>query len=345
MPGREDRDARVSGSRDGDGGVSSAVRTVVYCLVPRDLAPKLHAQLRRHFGADPMVEVIVERRGGERRSGAERRADPRGADRSRRRIRSLLGRRVSERRASLIAVDALALPRRARVHAQRLAFVERIEPTGQSLEDADTARLITRIQAGDRDAFAVLYMRYFDRVFAYLRLAMGSVEDAEDAAQQVFVKVLGALDGYELRRQPFRAWLFTVVRNHALAELKKRGRVEVADPVELDRRRDAACDEPAAQVGALDWITDRELLIFIERLPVVQRQVLMLRFMLDLSTSEIARILDRSPTDVRRLQHRALRFLEARLTALGRGPQTGKSIRMRRIPKQALVLRRRRLAL
>jgi RNA polymerase sigma-70 factor (ECF subfamily) len=222
-------------------------------------------------------------------------------------------------------------------------FVERLEPSGQHLEVQDTARLVMRIQAGDREAFSLLYLRYFDRVFAYLRLALSSLDDAEDGAQQVFLKVLDALPCYQIRRQPFRAWLFVIVRNHALKELAKRGRAELADPAELDRRREAAHPDP--ELPALDWITDRELLIFIERLPLAQRQVLMLRYMLDLTTAEIAEVLGRSPVDVRSLQSRAVRFLRARLAALGRtAPERGR-IRMRGCLKQARVIGARRWAL
>jgi DNA-directed RNA polymerase specialized sigma24 family protein len=65
-----------------------------------------------------------------------------------------------------------------------------------------------------------------------------------------------------------------------------------------------------------DWLSDHELVMFFERLPFAQRQVLMLRYMLDFSYPEIAVIMDRSEVDVRSLHSRGLRFLRARLDAL-----------------------------
>jgi hypothetical protein len=78
---------------------------------------------------------------------------------------------------------------------------------------------------------------------------------------------------------------------------------------------------------------------------VAQRQVLVLRYMLDLPYSEIAAILDRTPAEVRKLQHRAISFLRARLTAVRRAPRRGERSAWRRLPTQVRILRRRRYAL
>ena len=293
----------------------------IYCVVPWELADALHEKLRTHFRDEPNVEVVVERRRRERRTGEQRRGDEAEALNDRRAIRNAEGRRVGERRAAVASVESPMLPATARKYVEDLTFVERLEPSDQHHEDLDTARLVTRFQAGDKEVFAELYMRYFDRVYSYLRLALDDDHAAEDTTQQVFLKVMEALPRYERRTQPFRAWLFTIVRNHAIRYLQKRGRMEIVDPVELtDRQPDLAVAEPAEAFGALGWISDRELLMLIERLPVAQRQVLMLRYMMDLTTTDIASILGRSSEDVRALQSRALRFLQQRLTALGRVP-------------------------
>jgi RNA polymerase sigma-70 factor (ECF subfamily) len=189
---------------------------------------------------------------------------------------------------------------------------------GQPSEDLDTARLVTRLQAGEDNAFEDLYLRYFDRVYAYLRVSLRDEHEAEDATQQVFLKLYEALPRYERRHQPFRAWLFTIARNEAVDRLRKRGVVDVEDPVTLSRRRDSIADHDA--LGALRWMSDAEMLLLIERLSPLQRQVLVLRYMMDLSCTEVAEVLGRSSESVRQLQHRALEFLRTRLHALGRQP-------------------------
>ena len=302
----------------------AGARTIVYCIVPFELAVSLHEPLRQHFAADPSVEVVVEQRGRERRRGGERRSADAGSDEERRRIRNAGGRRVGPRRAPTMAVDALSpslsLPRKARRHADRLVFVERVEPSEEHLSDLDSARLVTRLQAGDEDAFATLYLRYFDRVYSYLLVIFrNDRHETEDVAQQVFVGAFEALPRYERRAKPFRAWLFTIARNQAISRMRQLGRSEPVEPALLEEQRDT---EPAEEtVSALSWLSDRELVMFVERLPLAQRQVLVLRYLLDLPTKEIGAILGRSVDDVRMLEHRAVRFLEARLTAVGRGAE------------------------
>ena len=223
-------------------------------------------------------------------------------------------------------------------------LVERVAPAADAVEDLDAARLVIRFQGGDRRAFEDLYRTYFDRVYAYLRVALGQSQEAEDAAQQVFMQVLEALPRYEQRGKPLRAWLFTIVRNAALGHLQKHGRMDAVDPEEIDRHREENGTQDDLS-PALQWISDRDLLLFVERLPLAQRQVLFLRFMLDLPAAEIGQVLGRNEDDVRALQSRGLRFLQKRLAAVGRKPAGRGRARIRGPLRQARVLRARRWAL
>jgi RNA polymerase sigma-70 factor (ECF subfamily) len=322
---------------------------ITYCVVPRELARKLHEPLRAFFGDDPAVEVIVERRGVARRASEDRRDDDAttATASERRHVRNAAGRRVADRRATAVPIEGPAdLPRKVRQHADRLVWIERIEPTTEQLADIDSARLVVRFQAGDGDAFAPLYLRYFDRVYSYLRvLFRNDPHQAEDVAQQVFTKAFEALPRYERRGHPFRAWLFAIVRNEAVTQLERAARSETTDPAEVAYRLDAA-NAGELDVEAIQWLTDRELMMFVERLPLPQRQVLVLRYMLDLTTRDIARILGRSLEDVRKLDSRARSFLEQRLSAIGKVPRgPGRRLGWRRMRRPAPVMRMRRHAL
>lgn len=309
---------------------------MVYCIVPRGLAAGRRERLRRSL-SDSEVNLIVERRVADRRGPVHRRAvDPvivPVPSLERRRIRGRSGRRCGDRRAPQVPVGSRALPRSLRRFAERIAFVERIEPTPHALQDVEAARTVTRFQAGDMEAFADLYRRYFNPIYGYMRLALRTGEEAEDATQQVFVNVLESLPRYERRGQPFRAWLFRIARNHAVDRLRDRGRLELEEPGRLE----LLAEPGGADLPALDWLSDHDVLVFIERLPVAQRQVVVLRYMLDLSTAEIAEVLDRSQAAVRQLQSRALRRLEAQLGALGIQPRGEREARPMRLALTQLV--------
>src|SRR5688572_26333930 len=128
----------------GGGEEAAAGHPVLYCVIPRELAGKLHQPLRRHFSEDPAVEVVVERRAEGRRGLGERRRGEVAVDAGldRRRIRAPEGRRVADRRAVVLETARPPLPRRIQRYAERLVFFERLVPNTQAEEDVDTARLV-----------------------------------------------------------------------------------------------------------------------------------------------------------------------------------------------------------
>lgn len=332
-----------SGSGNGIDADGAARRTVYYIVIPGRLARKLHDRLRGHFAGDESVAIVVETRRTDRRR-RERRADegepPEGEDR--RRIRNVRGRRIAERRAPVVRVDPPALPAFARRYADDILVLERVRPAAQHERDVETARLVARAQAGDAAAMPELYLQHFDAVYSYLRVALRDEHEAEDATQEVFLKALQALPRYELRSGvPFRAWLFRITRNELISRVRKAKWVQCEEPERIARRTDAVSSGVG---GLLESISNADLMILLERLPLPQRQVIALRFMLDLSTEEMCTVLDRSPEAVRQLEYRARRSLEDRLDALRRRGERRRNAMVMRV-RPATVLRARRFAL
>jgi len=202
---------------------------MVYCIASADVPGREVGRVEAHFADEASVVVLTERRHVERRAKADRRRVDAGAPggRERRRIRNASGRRVGERRARLVEVDAAPLPKKLKDLAPSLRFVQRVERSPECLVDIEAGRLVVRIHSGEPGAFQQLYNLYFDSVFAYLRLLLRNVHDAEDVTQDVFVRAYQALPSYTLRSQPFRAWLFTVARNAGMSHLRKLGRIEL----------------------------------------------------------------------------------------------------------------------
>lgn len=286
---------------------------MVYCVVPADLADELHEPLRAFYSDDRQIEVIVERRAAERRQPEDRRRRKEGTWEGgveRRKLRAMSGRRVAERRATQVPTATPELPPIAAPYANRISFIERFEPSTAELEDADTAHLIERIQAGEASLFDQIYMRYFDRVYAYVRLALQARHEAEDLTQDVFARLLELLPSYDRRAAPFRAWLFRIVRESAINRVRQRQRLAVESAEGAGDRADAELVPPPDSVR---WLSDRELLSMIEQLSLSQRQVIVLHYMMGFRSSEIGKIMDRSPDQVRQLHQRAMRFLARRI--------------------------------
>jgi RNA polymerase sigma-70 factor (ECF subfamily) len=104
----------------------------------------------------------------------------------------------------------------------REAFVAAIsETSGQlALRDPDT-RLMLRVREGEREAFAELVEKYQHRLVAVLHHLVGNPDEAEDLAQEVFLRVFRARKKYRARAK-FSTWLFTIANNLALNALRRR---------------------------------------------------------------------------------------------------------------------------
>ncbi len=99
---------------------------------------------------------------------------------------------------------------------------------------------VARAKDGDADALRFLYLRYADNVYGYVCSIVRDEHEAEDVTQQIFAKLLTAIDRYEPRQVPFSAWILRVAHNAAIDHVRMRRPVpveEVRSPP-TRRRRD-----------------------------------------------------------------------------------------------------------
>jgi RNA polymerase sigma-70 factor (ECF subfamily) len=195
----------------------------------------------------------------------------------------------------------------------RSAFwkVERPEEDGPRLAHLDRDRRLVEAAQADPARFEALYRKYLAQVYSYAFYELRDHHEAEDVTERTFLAALSNLSRFEERARPadgegastFRVWLFQIARN-AVAERRRRQRrrpeapLEVASTVAapIDIEGDAALrDEAAAAWHAVG------------RQPDDRRRALILRFVDEMSTEEIAGVLGRSEGAVRVLIHRALR--------------------------------------
>ena len=162
--------------------------------------------------------------------------------------------------------------------------------------------IVDAARAGDQAALSELYTLYFPRVYRYILARTGNTYDAEDLAEEVFMKVLEAIDRFQWREAPFSAWLFRIAHNALISQRRKdgvRGRSgPLSDGIALDSQ---SPDDMVANRLALNEIMDAA-----QNLPDAQRQVITLRFAAGLSVAETARAMNKGEGNVKVIQHKAI---------------------------------------
>jgi RNA polymerase sigma-70 factor (ECF subfamily) len=190
------------------------------------------------------------------------------------------------------------------------------------------------VEAARRDPahFDALYRKYLAQVYSYAFYELRDHHAAEDATERVFMQALTGLPRFEERADSFvgaatgtsdavaeapadastfRVWLFRIARN-VVANERRRDRRRPVAPLEhasgLASSDDVLESAAAREAGSAAWQA-------VARLPEDRRRAVVLRFVDEMSTSEIAEILGRSEGAVRVLLHRALRSVAADLAA------------------------------
>jgi len=166
------------------------------------------------------------------------------------------------------------------------------------------AELLKACRSGDPGAFEELVRRTQHRVYALAYRLVGDRGEAEDVAQEAYLRVFRSLGGFRQEAR-FETWLHRIVVNAALSHLRRRGRFG-------DLVRDAGTDpEPPPAPPAQDRAVDRDLIRrALEELPAGSRTTLVLYEMYGLSCREIGEELGVSEGAVKVRLHRARRRLK-----------------------------------
>jgi RNA polymerase sigma-70 factor (ECF subfamily) len=172
------------------------------------------------------------------------------------------------------------------------------------------AELVSRARAGDRDAFGVLVGRHQEVAFRTAWVVCGDAADAQDAAQEALLKAYLALGRFR-DGAPFRPWLLAIVANEARNRRRSAGRR--AHLALRAGAEPAPRSAPGADVAVLAGARRGALLDALHQLAPDHREVLTLRYLLDLSERECAAVLGCRPGTVKSRASRALRRLRAEL--------------------------------
>lgn len=166
--------------------------------------------------------------------------------------------------------------------------------------------LIRAAQQGDQSAVVALYEQHRDNVYTYIYHRVGCNPDiAEDITADVFVRMVSNLHTYKVKSAPLMAWLYTIARNRIIDYYR-----------DADKRKDAPLSENLVDTMSLpethvarSYDLD-EVRAAIENLTDSQRDVLICRFMNEMSVKETAQVLNRTEGAIKTLTRRAIAALQ-----------------------------------
>jgi RNA polymerase sigma-70 factor (ECF subfamily) len=185
-------------------------------------------------------------------------------------------------------------------------------PTRPDPSDAAAAvwTLVERAQAGEAEAFGLIYDRYVDTVFRFIYFRVGNRQLAEDLTSDTFLRALKRIGSFTWQGRDLGAWLVTIARNLVADHFKSgRYRLEVTTGDVLDADREDRGPEGSPESAVVDHITNVALLTAVKQLNPEQQECIVLRFLQGFSVAETAQAMGKNEGAIKALQYRAVRAL------------------------------------
>ncbi len=171
-----------------------------------------------------------------------------------------------------------------------------------SHEERDDRELVA-LAGDDADAFGELYARYVKKMYSYIFHRTGNTQDAEDLTAKVFIRAYSHIGNYVDRGAPFQAWLYRIAHNLVANWHRDQARRKI---IALDDYVAHSLQSEAPERLAEDVEERDQLLESVRRLPEERQQLLLLKFIEQLSNAEIGEIMGRTEGAIKSLYHRTL---------------------------------------
>ena len=177
-----------------------------------------------------------------------------------------------------------------------------------AIESVTDEELIQRASKGDRQAFGLLYEKYLEAIYQYMFYRVGSEQEAEDLTEKVFLKIWERIPrlSREAPVRNFRAWLYRISHNLVVDYYRTRKETAPLSSYESQIPADRGIEDN------VDNQHEREMLVkAITQLEPQYQEIIVARFINQLSHAETAEIVRKSEGHVRVLQYRALKKLRS----------------------------------
>jgi RNA polymerase sigma-70 factor (ECF subfamily) len=185
---------------------------------------------------------------------------------------------------------------------------------------------------GDQDAFAEIVYTFQDAVYNLCYRMLGESVEAEDAAQEAFLKAYYHLDRYDPERS-FKTWLLSIASNHCIDRLRKRRMTWVSIDEPTPATLALSSDEPQPEQVALQREYSQQIQELLDELEPDYRAAVILRYWYDYSYAEIAEITDSTESAIKSRLYRARQFLAEQIQSregagVARNPRRGSGSRL-----------------
>ena len=173
-------------------------------------------------------------------------------------------------------------------------------------------RELVKLAKEDQGAFGELYERYMPKMYNYIYYRTSNQHDAEDLTARVFFRAMSHIGGYVDKGLPFQAWLYRIAHNLVANWHRDQGRRKI---IALDDYVTHSLKSEAPDRLAEELDEREQLMQAVHRLPEDRQQLLLLKFIDQLSNAEIGEIMSRTEGAVKSLYHRTLLALRDELQA------------------------------
>lgn len=158
-------------------------------------------------------------------------------------------------------------------------------------------------------AFGELYDHYHPKIYRFVYLKVSNREEAEDITHHVFLSAWQNIKKYRFQGFPFSSWLYHIARNKVIDHYRSATHHSPIESTEVER-----IATPENVMESADASLSREhIQLAISRLPADQQDIVIMRFVEDMSHKEIAAVLQKTEGAVKVMQHRTLKRLKAML--------------------------------
>jgi len=169
--------------------------------------------------------------------------------------------------------------------------------------EAMVRNLVKKAKGRDPDSFGKLYDEYVDQIFRYVYYKVGNFAESQDLTGQTFLKAFENIDSYEVRDVAFSSWLYRIAHNLLVDYFRRESKRENV-PIEDQPPTPSTRGNPVETVLA-DLDSER-LYRALNRLTHNQREVLVLKFIDNMSNNQVAEIMGISVGAVKSTQKRGL---------------------------------------